>query len=182
MSDTTVFVGGSRHLSRLNTDVKGRLDNVVENGFDVLVGDANGADKAVQKYLFERRYPNVTVFCMAGGCRNNIGSWRTRDITAPTGAKGFAFYSMKDRAMAESATHGLMLWDGESKGTLHNIITLVQRQKPIVVYFGPERLFFNVRTPADVTNLLGKCERNTLHRFERELDIAHAFDSRRLLT
>ncbi len=28
-----------------------RLNNVVESGFPVLVGDANGADKAVQKHL-----------------------------------------------------------------------------------------------------------------------------------
>src|SRR3990170_3898864 len=63
---TKVFIGGSRRLSRLNKDVKRRLDNIIERGFTVVVGDANGADKAVQQYLASRRYQKVIVFCMAG--------------------------------------------------------------------------------------------------------------------
>ena len=49
----TVFVGGSRRISRLSAQAKDRLDNVIGSGFHVLVGDANGADKAVQKHLLE---------------------------------------------------------------------------------------------------------------------------------
>ena len=41
----TVFIGGSRHVSRLSAEVKGRLNNVIKNGHRVVVGDANGADK-----------------------------------------------------------------------------------------------------------------------------------------
>src|SRR5215831_18637941 len=47
----TVFIGGSRHVSRLPSEVKKRLDNVVASGHRVIVGDANGADKAVQKHF-----------------------------------------------------------------------------------------------------------------------------------
>ena len=79
---TKVFIGGSRRLSQLNKDVKRRLDNIIEKGFTVLVGDANGADKAVQRYLASKHHQKVTVFCMAGECRNNLGKWPTRDITA----------------------------------------------------------------------------------------------------
>jgi probable addiction module antidote protein len=45
----TVFIGGSRHVSRLPAPAKERLDNIVKSGFHIVVGDANGADKAVQK-------------------------------------------------------------------------------------------------------------------------------------
>ena len=90
-------------------DVKRRIDNIIDSGFAILVGDANGADKAVQRYLADRQYQNVTVFCVTGDCRNNVGHWRTRDISAPADARGFAFYTVKDRAMADDATHGLML-------------------------------------------------------------------------
>ena len=48
---STVFVAGSRQISRLPAEVKTRLDTMVEKGFQILVGDANGADKAVQRYL-----------------------------------------------------------------------------------------------------------------------------------
>ncbi|RUV41155.1 putative addiction module antidote protein, partial [Mesorhizobium sp. M5C.F.Ca.IN.020.29.1.1] len=71
----TVFVGGSRHVSRLPSQVKERLDNVRKSGLRVVVGDANGADKAVQKYLVETSYPDVTVFCSGVSCRNNLGNW-----------------------------------------------------------------------------------------------------------
>jgi predicted Rossmann fold nucleotide-binding protein DprA/Smf involved in DNA uptake len=70
---TKVFIGGSRRLSKLNKDVKRRLDNIIEKGFTVVVGDANGVDKAVQQYLASKHHENVVVFCMAGQCRNNLG-------------------------------------------------------------------------------------------------------------
>ena len=50
---TKVFIAGSRQLSRLNADVKRRIETMIEKGFTILVGDANGADKAVQRYLAE---------------------------------------------------------------------------------------------------------------------------------
>ena len=70
---TKVFIAGSRRLSRLSNDVKRRIDNIIDKGLTVMVGDANGADKAVQRYLRSRHYSNVLVFCMQGGCRNNLG-------------------------------------------------------------------------------------------------------------
>ena len=53
---TKVFIAGSRRLSRLNAEVKRRIDTMIEKDFTILVGDANGADKAVQRYLAEKGY------------------------------------------------------------------------------------------------------------------------------
>jgi hypothetical protein len=69
-----VFIGGSRAVSRLNAPIRDRIDDLLNCGCTILVGDANGADKAVQQYLAGRRYTRVTVFCMEN-CRNNIGAW-----------------------------------------------------------------------------------------------------------
>jgi hypothetical protein len=38
----TVFIGGSRQISRLPAEVKTRLDAMIEKGVQILVGDANG--------------------------------------------------------------------------------------------------------------------------------------------
>jgi len=78
---TCVFVAGSRDVSRLNAQVKERLDNIVKQNLTVLVGDANGADKAVQRYLAQCGYREVVVYCMEV-CRNNVGDWPTRSHTA----------------------------------------------------------------------------------------------------
>ncbi len=79
-----VFVGGSRRISRLNDMLRKRLDQIVGKNLQVLLGDANGADKAVQAYLDERGYRNVQVFCSAGDCRNNLGSWEVKSIKPHT--------------------------------------------------------------------------------------------------
>lgn len=168
---TKVFIAGSRQLSRLNADVKRRIDTMIEKGFTILVGDANGADKAVQRYLAEKDYRNVIVHCMGGNCRNNVGTWPTREVSAPKGARGFAYYSLKDRAMVDIAEYGLMLWDGESKGTLNSVVNMVRQNKPVVVYLAPRKSFLNLRSDSDLADLLSNCDRASVQRFERELGI-----------
>ena len=94
---TKVFIGGSRRVTRLNADVRRRIDKIIEQGFPILVGDANGADKAIQTYLLSRRYPKVDVFCTAGDCRNNVGDWPIRTVPAPAGSRGFDYYAQREQ-------------------------------------------------------------------------------------
>ena len=179
---TTVFIGGSRRITRLPATVEQRLAAILDQQFAVLVGDANGADKAVQRYFAKRGYRKVTVFCMRGDCRNNLGDWPTRAVEPPNGSRrDFEYFSTKDRVMAEEATHGLMLWDGDSKGTLNNIVNLVRRQKPAVVYLEPARKFVTAKSAADVGDLLRWCAPETVARLERELPGLHVLQAPPLL-
>ena len=168
---STVFVAGSRHISRLPAEVKTRLDTMIGKGFQILVGDANGADKAVQRYLAERSYPNVLVHCMKNHCRNNVGNWPTRQVVAPPGAKGFAYYSVKDRAMAEAAEYGLMLWDGKSKGTVNNIVNLSRDHKPVVVYVAPKRRFLTVKALDDLKMVLAEGDSDSVERLLSDMQL-----------
>lgn len=155
MVGVRVFVAGSRAVSRLNPALRERLDRIIEEGHEVLLGDANGADRAVQQYLAVRDYRNVLVHCTGLRCRNNIGNWATVQVAPPPGVHGgFDFYAAKDQRMAETATHGLMLWDGESRGTLANVRNLIRAGRPVVVYLSPARRFFNVKSDVDVEGLL----------------------------
>ena len=70
---TTVFIGGSRSLTHLNDTIRTRVDNIMRQQFAVILGDANGADKAMQSYFAAKGYPHVIVYCMDNRCRNNIG-------------------------------------------------------------------------------------------------------------
>ena len=54
--------------------MKNRLDTMIEKGFQILVGDANSADKAIQRYLADKSYPNVLVHCMKDHCGITSGS------------------------------------------------------------------------------------------------------------
>ena len=145
---TTVFIGGSRRTSRLPKEVLARVDRMVNQTFKILVGDAAGADKAVQKYLHDGGYRAVEVFCSGATCRNNVGDWPLRSVDPPKGAKGFAFYTAKDRVMAEEADYGLMVWDGDSVGTLVNVLRMVKAGKAVVLYIVPESRFRDFRDDA----------------------------------
>ena len=61
----TVFIGGSRHVPLLPGVARNRVNDVIEQGLDIMVGDANGIDKAVQKHLADARYDRVTVIVPA---------------------------------------------------------------------------------------------------------------------
>lgn len=172
---TNVFIAGSRQLSRLPAEVRRRIDTIIEKGFQILVGDANGADKAVQRYLAAKAYPTVLVHCMADHCRNNLGHWPTRQVLAPRGARGFDYYSLKDRTMAEAAEYGLMLWDGKSKGTINNVVNLSRRNKVVVVYVAPAKSFQTVRSFEDLKDVLGKGDPSSVDRLVNDLrlDVLH---------
>jgi hypothetical protein len=150
----SVFVAGSRALSKLNAQVKARLDNILRKEFKVLVGDANGADKAVQRYLAECGYQHVVVYCM-DVCRSNVGHWPIRaHSTGPTVKRDRHYYGIKDRAMANDASCGFMLWDGISKGTLTNVVNLLDHDKRVLLFNAPKQQFFTVRSAEDLDHIL----------------------------
>lgn len=151
---TSVILGGSRQVSKLNEDIKARLARIVQQQFRIVVGDANGADKAMQKYLADCAYKNVEVFCSGVSPRNNLGRWPCHRVTTTARAGTLEFYVAKDQAMAEEATVGFMLWDGESAGTMLNVWRLLHLQKSTLVYVQPKRQFVEVRREPDWQLLL----------------------------
>jgi probable addiction module antidote protein len=158
-----VFIGGSRHVSRLPAQVKQRLENVISSGHHVLVGDANGADKAVQKYLVDASYGSVTVFCSGKTARNNLGQWPTHKVALSENIKGFQFYAAKDREMAREADFGLMIWDGKSTGTILNVLRLVRGGKKAVLLNVPDRQATTFKTSADWDDFISQCSHRLLN-------------------
>lgn len=158
---TTVFLAGSRTLSRLTDAVKKRLDNIMSQRLRIVVGDANGADRALQQHFADAHYRNVVVHCSGNSCRNNLGNWDVASVAVPPGLRGRDFYTVKDRKMAAEADYGFMIWDAKSPGTLNNIIELVNRQKKVLVYISPEQLFSTIASESDIKNLLRRCDQET---------------------
>lgn len=167
-----IFFGGSRKLGKLNKAIMERADKIISNGYLVLLGDANGADRAMQKYLAEKSYQNVLVFCAGNNCRNNVGKWKTRVILSDKVRKNFQYYAIRDEKMSNEADYGFMVWDGKSKGTLNNIVNLLPKSKPVVVYFYPKKKFFTLRSIRDLVELLSFCKREDLEYFEKLLRLS----------
>jgi adenine-specific DNA-methyltransferase len=168
----TVFIGGSRDVTRFNPVIEERLQAILDSGLPVVVGDANGADKAVQRWFEAKGYPHVTVFHSGDSPRNNVGHWPTRLIIPNTKKKDFHFHAAKDLAMAETADYGFMLWDGLSKGTLNNMLNLLERGKKVVVYFSPQRACHTLRQISDLPPLLADCPREAMEEFEAKIRLS----------
>lgn len=173
-----VFFGGSRKITRLNQAVRERADNIIAKEYLILLGDANGADKAMQEYLAEKCYKNVLVFCAGHVCRNNIGNWETRNVNPKSSRRDFDYYSAKDVLMGEEADYGFMLWDGKSKGTLNNIVNLCEHNKKVLVYFSPAKSFYTVESERDVSKLLEHCDPDLVRKLDRILRISLRLHSR----
>ena len=169
----TVFLSGSRSITRLTPAIQERLDNIMRGGLRVVIGDANGADKLLQTYLADAAYKTVTVFAAGDQCRNNSGDWEARFIDA--GAfKGRDFYVQKDKVMAKEADYGFVLWDGKSAGSIGNALELVNQQKPAVIWFAPEKAFHTIKTVADLEALLNRCERDAYRDLDRKIHLDRA--------
>jgi hypothetical protein len=168
---TTVFIGGSRAVSRLNPLIRAKLDDLMKRNCTIFIGDANGADRAVQQHLAAAGYRSVVVFCM-DACRNNLGGWPARIIRTAAQRKDFAYYATKDRAMAEEAQCGVMLWDGRSMGTLNNIFNLISAGKKTLVYFAPAKTFHKLSDEQDLATLLARCDQGAVERVQRRLATA----------
>jgi probable addiction module antidote protein len=154
---TTVFVGGSRQVSRLPSVATERLKKILDSRLQVIVGDANGADKAAQKYMADAGYDAVTVYCSGEQPRNNVGHWTVSSVIPSESAKGFQFYAAKDREMAVKADYGLMIWDGKSPGTLLNVLRLVHAGKIAVLVNVPAKNHLTFRSGTDWQKFLDRC-------------------------
>ena len=127
-------------ISDIDKNVKEKLDEIIKNKYEVLIGDCWGIDAAVQKFFAENDYCNVTVYATGNIVRNNVGRFDVCNVVS-NGAEGFAFYRQKDIAMAKDADCGFMIWDKNSKGTLNNIIDLLNQKKSVELYLNDERVF-----------------------------------------
>jgi hypothetical protein len=123
---------------------------MVDHGLTILVGDANGADRALQAHFAERGYSDVIVYCSNNVCRNNLGNWSVRCVETDARPGSRSFYEAKDLAMARDAEYGLMIWDGHSSGTLNNILILTEQRKIVSVYVTCDKSFYDLKNASQL--------------------------------
>lgn len=128
-----IFISGSINISKLPKSAVQKIDSIIKKNYTILIGDAKGVDLNIQKYLMKKNYNNIIVYFAGERIRNNVGNWKTKNIKSFSNEKGRELYTLKDKAMAQDADYGLMIWDGESQGTLNNIITMKSESKKFFV-------------------------------------------------
>ena len=118
-----VFISGSKTISKLNDEFCKLLSEAVQASSEILIGDCNGVDALVQRYLANLNYKNVTIYCSGQKPRNYIDkSWKIHSCAElAMGLKGRQFYTVKDIEMSKDCDYGIALWDSKSVGTAENI-------------------------------------------------------------
>lgn len=157
MNSVKIFIGGPRAITVIDKNVDEGLKKIIKRNETVLVGDANGMDRAIQQFFFQHQYRDVFVYASQGKARNNAGDWPIQTIEVSDKVKGFDFYAAKDKTMAENADHGFMIWNGKSKGTLNNIINLTKQNKKVLLYYTPHKKFYMIYEMAEVEKLAAAC-------------------------
>ena len=152
-----IFIAGPRAITELDSNVRNKLFSICEKGYDVLVGDATGVDSSVQRFYADKAYNQVTVFAGNGEARNNVGNWKVENVAVEGNRKNFDFYVQKDIAMANQADYGFMIWNGESKGTLNNIVNLLEQNKSCLVYLVTHLRFFSIDCEESCLKLISLC-------------------------
>ena len=127
-----LFAFGSKSINDITGfTICSVLDDAMDKGEEILVGDCSGADAAIQKYLYDREYKSVTVYVSGDKVRNNIGGWDVRYVVFDPTLEGYDFYRQKDIQMELDCDYAAVVWDGKSKGTRQNIIELTALGKTI---------------------------------------------------
>ena len=111
-----VMVSGSRSISELPIEACESLDKIMQQQFNVIVGDADGVDKLVQMYLRSKDYKYVSVYYAlfeGNGKPRNTSGYQTIGINGD--------YTRRDVVMCLHCDYALAIWDGKSKGTALNI-------------------------------------------------------------
>ena len=139
-----VFISGSLSIRQLPACVMEQLGVIIDQELPVVIGDAPGADAAVQQFLADCGVRHVTVFCGETIPRHNIGAWTVRQILADAAPGTRAFHSAKDREMTRLAGAGIVVWDGVSQGSRANIRRLCERGRHVLVYLRPMDRFVTV--------------------------------------
>jgi hypothetical protein len=174
---TKVFIAGSMNIKNLDPEVKQRIDKIIEQDLEVVVGDADGADTSVQWHLFNHGGIRATVFCSGPTPRNNVGDWPVESVATKHTEGSRAFFTAKDLRMAEVADYGLMIWDTKSTGTLSNVIELISRNKKSVVFVNKAKAFRNVGTVEQLEELVGFMSEHAKKKADEKIGLLNRIES-----
>ena len=168
-AEAVIYLAGSRvgvSSGRLPNAVRDRVGTIVRRGMRVVIGDANGADRALQMLLRELGHKDVSVIVGGSGRVRNLADpdWPVERIGASSPLTGRALMTLKDETMGERATHGLMVWsdvyanrfgrESVSSGTLRNVWQLLSAGKPVALFYVPAGSFFDLKSLDDYENLV----------------------------
>jgi hypothetical protein len=121
-----LLMGSSAYRAEeLHPRVRERLDNAIDLGMTIIVGEAKGASRAFQDYLASKSYGNVVVG-HARSIRYNAGGWETRKYGDDL--------KERERAMIDDCDTAIIIWVNRSSVIAENLEKLKRKGKPTLLH------------------------------------------------
>jgi len=125
-SKKLLLMGSSAFKAKeLPTEVKERVDETVERGIAIVVGEAPGASRLYQDYLKTKGYRNVVVG-YAVRLRYNAGNWKVVQYGRNL--------KERERNMIEDCDSAIIIWVNNSGVIAENLELLKRLGKPTYLY------------------------------------------------
>lgn len=172
-----VFISGSMRIKNLDDNILNRINNIVKSDLQIIVGDADGVDTAIQKYLDEKGIKSVVIYCSGDRPRNNVGGWTVKNINAGGEPGTRAFFTAKDIEMAKDCDYGLMVWDTKSTGTLSNALELIKQKKIALVYVNKAKEFLKVKDIEDLNKLVSYMSEAAFIKADKKIKLNETLNS-----
>jgi len=140
-----VFISGSISIKKLPQEVKNSINKIIEQNFEILIGDAKGLDSLVQDYCSSLNYKNVTIYSIYLFPRYKASDiFKVKYIEVQNNIKRERERQReKDKAMTFDSEFTFTIWDSKSKGSYENILRAFDNNKKIKVYLFGKNLFLN---------------------------------------
>lgn len=167
-----VFISGSMRIKNIAPEVLDRIDNIINSGLEIIVGDADGVDSSIQNHILSRFYRKVTVYSTGVSPRNNLGEWEIQKVSSDAKEGTRKYFTAKDVKMAQDCDYGLMIWDSKSTGTLSNVLELLQRNKNSLVYVNKIKEFKKVSDTQDLKVLISFMSPVAVEKAEKKLSLS----------
>ena len=129
-----VMLSGSRSINSIPPVVEKKIIELCKSGVNFLIGDAPGADTQFQRLLYDLGYSKVLVNHVDTFPRNNVGSWNSVRVETSRKSKNWLYFSKKDIEMTKSCDKSIIIWDGESDGSVLNCFRALNQDKEVVLF------------------------------------------------
>jgi hypothetical protein len=138
------FISGSMATENtLPLAIKKKIEALVGQKNEILVGDARGIDFLVQQLLERLGHKEVTVYSIYRTPRNIVDGFKSKMINPPYGVSERTRQTEKDRAMSFHSDNSLVIWNGSSIGSKNNILRATTQNKEVEVFLSPEDRFLD---------------------------------------
>jgi len=125
-SKKLLLMGSSAFKAKeLPTEIKERIDDAIEGGVTIIVGEAPGANRLYQDYLKTKGYRNVVVG-HAIKLRYNAGNWKVVQY-----GKNL---KERERNMIEDCDSAIIIWVNNSGVIAENLELLKRLGKPTYLH------------------------------------------------